>query len=78
MLDCGHVLAELSNYLDGEVSPEMKVALENHLGKCRRCSLVYSTTRKTLKVVSESGAFEIPIRAGMRLSARVHELMAGR
>lgn len=77
MLDCGHVLEELSNYLDGDVSPELKDALERHLGKCHRCSLVYSTTRQTLRVVSESGAIDIPISAGMRLRTRLQELLAG-
>jgi len=40
MFDCKQVLAELCNYLDGEVSPEVKRALEKHLAKCHRCSLV--------------------------------------
>ncbi len=78
MLDCASVLAELSNYLDGEVSPSDKKALEEHLAKCRRCSLVYSTTRKTLKIVSEAGAFEVPLRTGTRLRKRLQELFAKR
>jgi predicted anti-sigma-YlaC factor YlaD len=51
MLDCKQVLAELSNCLDTEVSPELKQALEQHLAKCHRCSLVYDTTRKILRIV---------------------------
>ncbi len=77
MLDCRHVLAELSNYLDGEVSPEVKRALEEHLEKCRRCSLVYNTTRKTLRIVSEVGAFDIPVEVHARLRVRLRELVAG-
>jgi anti-sigma factor (TIGR02949 family) len=78
MLNCTHVLAELSNYLDGEVSPEMKQALEGHLAKCRRCSLVYNTTRKTLKIVTESGAFEVPLEVDARLRARLRAELAGK
>ena len=78
MLDCRHVLAELSNYLDGEISPEIKQALEEHLAKCRRCSLVYDTTRKTLKIVTEVGALEVPLEASARLRARLQGLLAGR
>ncbi len=53
MLACKQVLAELSNYLDNEVSPELKRLLEEHLAKCHRCSLVYDTTRRTLKIVTD-------------------------
>jgi anti-sigma factor RsiW len=77
MLNCKRVLAEISNYLDGEVSPELKKALEDHLADCHRCSLVYSTTRKTLRIVTESGAFEVPLEAHARLRARLAELLAG-
>ena len=77
MLACQHVITELSNYLDGEVSPELKQVLENHLAKCRRCSLIYSTTRQTLKVVTESGALELPLHVSVRLHERLRGLFAG-
>lgn len=76
MLDCRQVLAELSNYLDGEVLPEVKRALEQHLAKCHRCALVYDTTRRTLKIVTESGPFEISLASSARLHARLRELLA--
>lgn len=76
MLDCRQVLAELSNYLDGEVPPEVKRALERHLAKCSRCALVYDTTRRTLKIVTESGPFEISLDSSARLHARLRELLA--
>ncbi|MBI3671043.1 MAG: zf-HC2 domain-containing protein [Acidobacteria bacterium] len=72
MLDCRHVLAELSNYLDGEVSPKLKQTVEEHLASCRRCSLVYNTTRKTLKLVTEAGALEIPLEVSARLRVRLN------
>jgi predicted anti-sigma-YlaC factor YlaD len=78
MLNCRHVLDELSNFIDEDVTPELKRALEEHLAKCRRCSLVYSTTRKTLRIVSEVGAFEIPVDMDARLRLRLGELLAGR
>lgn len=76
MLDCKHVLAELSNYLDGEVSPELKRLIEEHLAGCHHCTLVYDTTRKTLKIVTEAEAFELPLEASARLHARLRELFA--
>jgi len=78
MLSCRHVLDELSNLIDGEVSPEVKKALEEHLAKCRRCSLTYSTTRKALLIVSDTGAFEIPVDMDARLREKVREILARR
>ncbi len=76
MLDCKHVLSELSNYLDGEVSPELKRVIEEHLAGCHRCTLVYDTTRKTLKIVTEVEAFELPLHISARLHVRLQQLFA--
>jgi predicted anti-sigma-YlaC factor YlaD len=78
MIDCNQIIAQLSDYLDGEVSPEMKQVVESHLAKCHRCSIVYSTTRQTLKIVTECGAFAIPAAVGTRLHSRLRELFAAR
>ena len=76
MTDCGRIIALLSEYLDGEVQPEMRPRVEAHLANCRRCSLIYSTTRRTLNIVTESGTFAIPVSARNRLHARLKELLA--
>jgi anti-sigma factor (TIGR02949 family) len=76
MLNCRQVMTELSDYLDGEISPELKQALDDHLAKCSRCSLVYSTTRNTLKIVTESGAFELPPPVSARLRDKLRALFA--
>lgn len=78
MLDCKQVLAELSNYLDAEVSPGLKQAVEQHLAKCHRCSIVYDTTRMTLKIISEVEPLEIPLEVNARLRTRLQGLLAGK
>lgn len=37
-LSCGEVLARLSDYLDGELSPEARGQVEAHLRGCDGCS----------------------------------------
>lgn len=77
MIDCSQIIAQLSDYLDGEVSPETRQLVEKHLTKCHRCSVVYSTTRQTLRIVTDCGAFAIPVAVGTQLHARMKELLAG-
>ncbi len=77
MLDCKQALLELANYLDNAVSPELKRLVEEHLAKCHRCSLLYDTTRKTLKIVTDVGPIEVPLEADARLRARLRVILGG-
>lgn len=71
MVRCKTVIANLSNYLDAEVSPEMRRKIEGHLRHCRRCSAVYDSTRKMLVVVGDDRVFEIPTG----FSTRLHQFL---
>ncbi len=77
MFDCRQVLAELSNYMDDEVTLELKRAIEEHLARCGRCSVVYDTTRRTLKIVSGNLPPGAPLAVSERLHARLRQLFAG-
>ncbi len=76
MLDCRQVLAELSNYLDDEVTLELKRAIEEHLARCGRCWVVYDSTRRALAIVSESMPPAAPRAVSERLHARLRQLFA--
>jgi predicted anti-sigma-YlaC factor YlaD len=71
MLSCDEVRAELSNLLDEDVPPEVRRALEHHLSECRTCRVLYDSTRKTIRIVTEAGAWEVPAGVSERLAARV-------
>jgi predicted anti-sigma-YlaC factor YlaD len=76
MLDCRKVLENLSFYLDGEGTEELRRALEEHIARCRRCRLMLDTTRQTLKIVVDAEPFEVPLAVSARLYARVASLLA--
>jgi predicted anti-sigma-YlaC factor YlaD len=59
MFSCEEVLAELSNYLDDELTEALRKQVEEHMVHCRTCRAVYDSTRKTLRIVTESGSFEL-------------------
>ncbi len=43
-----------------QVSPEVRQELELHLSQCHACHVLYDSTFKTLKIVTDSGSFELP------------------
>jgi hypothetical protein len=56
-------MAELGNYLDGDVVDEVRLQLEHHLAHCKTCTVLVDSTRKTLKIVTDSGSFDLPVAA---------------
>jgi hypothetical protein len=60
MITCEEFFAEFADYLENQVSPEVRQELEMHLSQCRACHVLYDSTRKTIKIVSESDSFELP------------------
>jgi predicted anti-sigma-YlaC factor YlaD len=77
MLDCKQVLDNLSDYIDGEGSNELRKAIELHLSRCGRCRVVFDTTGKMLKIVMDVEPFEVPLGVSARLYARLEKVLAG-
>jgi hypothetical protein len=60
MITCEEFFSDFADYLENQVSPEIRQELELHLSQCRACHVLYDSTRKTVKIVSESDSFELP------------------
>jgi hypothetical protein len=60
LINCADFMAELGNYLEGEVADEVRLQLEHHLCHCQTCTVLVDSTRKTVKIVTEAGAFDLP------------------
>jgi anti-sigma factor RsiW len=71
MFNCEDVLAELSAYLDNELSENVRQQLEEHMKHCRTCHAVYDSTQKTLRIVTESGSFELSEDISSRVAASI-------
>jgi len=52
--ECHKYLPGLSEYIDGELSPELCAELERHMAGCERCRIVVNTTRKTIDLYQTS------------------------
>jgi predicted anti-sigma-YlaC factor YlaD len=60
VITCEEFFAEFGDYLENHVSPEVRKELELHLSQCRACRVLYDSSRKTVKIVTESSSFELP------------------
>jgi predicted anti-sigma-YlaC factor YlaD len=75
-LDCKEVLDNLSDYIDGEGSEDLRKAIEHHISRCGRCRVVFDTTGKMLKIVMDVAPFEVPLGVSARLYARLEKVLA--
>jgi len=60
VITCEEFFAEFGDYLEDQVSPEVRKELELHLSQCHACHVLYDSSLKTIKIVTESSSFEIP------------------
>ena len=60
MLSCAEFLAEFGDYLEHAASPEVKAHLEEHLRECKTCQVIVDSTRKTIRIVTDSDSFTLP------------------
>ncbi len=71
MITCADFLAELGNYLDESVAAEVRQQLENHLAHCQTCQVIVDSTRKTVRIVTDSGSFDLPDAALKPIAAAI-------
>ncbi len=59
MLSCAEFLAEFGDYLEEAASPEVRAHLEEHLRECKTCQVIVDSTRKTIRIVTDSDSFTL-------------------
>ena len=78
MINCADFMAEIGNYLEGDVAEEVRHQLEHHLSHCQTCTILVDSSRKTLKIVTDAGTFDLPERTfrpiAERIMARIKEM----
>jgi hypothetical protein len=79
VVNCEHVWREISDYLEGEVSPELRAAMEAHFKECKHCQAVLDGTRNVLTLYGDDRVFELPAGFDQRLRRRLaQEVSPGR
>ena len=71
ILSCENVRRELSNYLEDDVTPELRTRIAAHLEGCRLCTAVLDGMRNVIRLYSQAGAIDVPPGFSDRLRARI-------
>jgi hypothetical protein len=71
VISCEAFMAEFGNFLEGDLATDVRRQLENHLAHCRTCQVLYDSTRKTIKIVTDSGSFDLPETAAKLIADKI-------
>src|SRR5215470_3630273 len=71
VINCERVWREVSDYLDGEVDPELRAAIEEHVQGCQRCTAVLDGMRNVVELYGDERMMEVPLGFSRRLHQRL-------
>jgi RNA polymerase sigma-70 factor (ECF subfamily) len=69
MHECSAFTQAVSDYLDGALDAACRVAIDDHLQRCRRCRVLCDTTRRTVELYRTLPAEALPAEVESRLMA---------
>ena len=75
VVSCEEVWREVSNYLDGEVEPVLRAAMQEHIRGCKRCAAVLDGARNVIQLYGDERMLEVPLGFSQRLHQRLDENM---
>ncbi len=77
VVKCEEVWREISNYLDGDVSPDLRAAIDEHVRGCKHCTAVLDGTRNVVQLYGDERMLEVPLGFSHRLHRRLEGNMPG-
>lgn len=73
VVNCEQVWQEISNYLEDDVDPNLRAAMETHFGECERCRSVLEGTRNVVELYGDERIIDVPLGFSHRLQRRLEE-----
>lgn len=72
-ISCLEVIRELSNYIDQEITADLKAQIEAHLPHCRHCTAIFDGSRNVIRLVADERSFDLPTGFSQRLRERLNK-----
>jgi anti-sigma factor (TIGR02949 family) len=70
-ISCAEVWREISNYLEGEISDELRDRMRAHFEVCKHCTAVLDGVRNVVRLVGDGRIFEMPDGFSKRLYKKI-------
>jgi len=72
-ISCLEVWREISNYIDGDLDPELRERIENHVKVCHHCAAILDGTSNTVRLLADGEAFDLPTGFSKRLYSKLDD-----
>jgi len=72
-MNCEQVWKEVSNYVEGDMSPAIRMAMDDHFLTCQRCRSLLDGTRNVIRLYSDERMIDVPSGFGQRLEKRLSQ-----
>jgi anti-sigma factor RsiW len=77
-IPCQEVWRELTNYMEGDMTAEMRQRIAEHLSACAHCRAIYDGSKNVVQLLGDGKTFELPAGFSRRLYDRLQaELRSG-
>lgn len=70
-ISCRAIHKLVSEYVDGELDPELRRRIESHLHVCRHCTAIVAGTANVIRLVIDGRVLELPRDFGEHLLERL-------
>ena len=74
--DCRDVLKEITSYIEGDLTPEMRERLDLHVRECPQCRAAYDGSQNVVRLLGGDHVLELPAGFSQRLYDRLHAELA--
>jgi len=71
-ISCREVRQELANYMENDITEELRLRIERHFQRCDGCSALYDGLRQIIYLVNEGDLIELPVGLSQRLFQRLN------
>ncbi len=78
VVKCEDVWREISNYLEEDLDPALKLAMEEHFAQCAHCLSVRDGMRNVVELYGDKAMFHLPAGFHPRLRERLADQVEGR